>query len=161
MTSEYTLYVNAKVEPVYPILNESTSGTFGGSYAVRSFGSCCSCMCLVGLGRSQGFQLASHCSPSPPLDEQRRVVARIEELATRVEEARGLRRETIEELSAFLSSEAGRIVANVAARFEVRSLGSYNPHVTSGPRYWNSRYSNTGFRFYRAQDIGSKGQDSE
>ena len=96
--------------------------------------------------------------PLPPLDEQRRIVARIEELAARIEEARGLRRETIEESSAFLSSEAGRIVANVAARFEVRSLGSYNPHVTSGPRYWNSRYSNTGFRFYRAQDIGSKGE---
>jgi type I restriction enzyme, S subunit len=96
--------------------------------------------------------------PLPPLDEQSRIVARIEELAARIEEARGLRRETIEESSAFLSSEAGRIVANIAARFEVRSLGSYNPHVTSGPRYWNSRYSNTGFRFYRAQDIGSEGK---
>lgn len=30
--------------------------------------------------------------PLPPLDEQRRIVARIEELATKVEEARGLRR---------------------------------------------------------------------
>ena len=31
--------------------------------------------------------------PLPPLDEQRRIVARIEELAARIEEARGLRRE--------------------------------------------------------------------
>jgi type I restriction enzyme, S subunit len=32
--------------------------------------------------------------PLPPLDEQRRIVARIEELAGKIEEARGLRRET-------------------------------------------------------------------
>ena len=36
--------------------------------------------------------------PLPPLDEQRRIVARIEELAARIEEARGLRREAIAEL---------------------------------------------------------------
>jgi len=34
--------------------------------------------------------------PLPPLEEQRRIVARIEELAAKVEEARGLRRETVE-----------------------------------------------------------------
>lgn len=33
--------------------------------------------------------------PLPPLDEQRRIVARIEELAGKIEEARGLRRDTI------------------------------------------------------------------
>jgi type I restriction enzyme, S subunit len=96
--------------------------------------------------------------PLPPLDEQRRIVARIEELAVKIEEARGLRREAIRESSTLLSAEASRVVANAATRFEVRSFGSYNPHVTSGPRYWNSRYSNTGFRFYRAQDIGSNGE---
>jgi len=35
--------------------------------------------------------------PLPPLHEQRRIVARIEELAGKVEEARGLRREAVEE----------------------------------------------------------------
>ena len=35
--------------------------------------------------------------PLPPLTEQRRIVARIEELASRIEEARGLRREAMEE----------------------------------------------------------------
>ncbi|HYT41745.1 MAG TPA: restriction endonuclease subunit S, partial [Methylomirabilota bacterium] len=36
--------------------------------------------------------------PLPPLEEQRRIVAHIEELATRIEEARGLRREALEEV---------------------------------------------------------------
>jgi type I restriction enzyme S subunit len=40
--------------------------------------------------------------PLPPLDEQRRIVARIEALARRVEEARGLRREAVEEVDAFV-----------------------------------------------------------
>jgi type I restriction enzyme S subunit len=34
--------------------------------------------------------------PLPPLEEQRRIVARIEELAAKVEEARGLRRQSVE-----------------------------------------------------------------
>ena len=39
--------------------------------------------------------------PLPPLPEQRRIVARIEELAARIEEARGLRRQAVEEAEAF------------------------------------------------------------
>lgn len=42
--------------------------------------------------------------PLPPLPEQRRIVARIEELAARIEEARGLRRQAVEEANALLAS---------------------------------------------------------
>jgi len=47
--------------------------------------------------------------PLPPLQEQRRIVARIEELAGKVEEARGLRRQAVEEaevISSFVAKEA-------------------------------------------------------
>ena len=40
--------------------------------------------------------------PLPPLDEQRRIVARIEELAARIEEARELRRRAVEETECLL-----------------------------------------------------------
>jgi type I restriction enzyme, S subunit len=40
----------------------------------------------------------------PPLDEQRRIVARIEELAAKVEEARGLRRQSAEEAEVLINS---------------------------------------------------------
>ena len=43
-------------------------------------------------------------TPLPPLPEQRRIVARIEELAARIEEARGLRRQAVEEAEALLGS---------------------------------------------------------
>jgi len=42
--------------------------------------------------------------PLPPLDEQRRIVSRIEELAARVEESRRLRDDTMEEAKAVLIS---------------------------------------------------------
>jgi type I restriction enzyme S subunit len=42
--------------------------------------------------------------PLPPLDEQRRIVAQIEELAAKVEEARGLRSQANQQLKAFVSS---------------------------------------------------------
>lgn len=42
--------------------------------------------------------------PLPALEEQRRIVARIEELAAKIEEARGLRREVAEESDALLRS---------------------------------------------------------
>ena len=42
--------------------------------------------------------------PLPPLDEQRRIVARIEELAARIEEARELRRRAVEETDVLFKS---------------------------------------------------------
>ncbi|MEJ5328747.1 MAG: restriction endonuclease subunit S [Desulfobaccales bacterium] len=47
--------------------------------------------------------------PLPPLAEQKRIVARIEELTRRVEEMRRLRRETIENITYFLDSSISRI----------------------------------------------------
>jgi type I restriction enzyme, S subunit len=43
-------------------------------------------------------------APLPPLAEQHRIVARIEELAAKIEEARGLRREAVEEAEAFFTT---------------------------------------------------------
>lgn len=42
--------------------------------------------------------------PLPPLTEQQRIVARIEELATKIEGARGLRRQAVEEAESFIIS---------------------------------------------------------
>jgi type I restriction enzyme, S subunit len=47
--------------------------------------------------------------PLPPLDEQRRLVARIEALAAKIEEARGLRRLAVEEAKAILVSARASI----------------------------------------------------
>lgn len=47
--------------------------------------------------------------PLPPLDEQQRIVARIDALAARIEEARGLRREAAEEVENLMAPEEIRI----------------------------------------------------
>lgn len=47
--------------------------------------------------------------PLPPLDEQRRIVARIEELVAKMVEARGLRSSTLDELAALRSTQSRRV----------------------------------------------------
>jgi type I restriction enzyme S subunit len=96
--------------------------------------------------------------PLPPLAEQRRIVARIEELVAKIEEARTLRRLGAGEAGALLLNQAGEILRRLSERFPRREFGSFSPHVTSGPRNWAKHYEQNGYRFYRAQDIGPDGQ---
>lgn len=96
--------------------------------------------------------------PLPPLEEQRQVVARVEELAGKIQEARVFRKQAVEEAEALLSSRAGDVFARLAKIYPRREFGSFRPHVTSGPRNWAKHYEEGGYRFYRAQDIGPTGQ---
>jgi type I restriction enzyme S subunit len=74
--------------------------------------------------------------PLPPLDEQRRVVARIEELAARIEEARGLRREAVAEAATFMSSMHLELSGTRRLRLgEVLSLDEEQEGITSGKLY--------------------------
>jgi type I restriction enzyme S subunit len=95
--------------------------------------------------------------PLPPLAEQRRIVARIEELSTKIEEARGLRQEAAEETGTLLLTHAGEIFRGLSQRFPRREFASFAPHITSGPRNWAKHYVEGGHRFYRAQDVGPNG----
>jgi type I restriction enzyme S subunit len=64
--------------------------------------------------------------PLPPLAEQRRIVARIEELAEKIEEARGLRRQAVEEAGAMLDSAMNSIWADQIAwqKQQIRALAT-------------------------------------
>jgi len=95
--------------------------------------------------------------PLPSLPEQRRIVAKVEELAAKVEEARGLRGEGIEETDVLHRSQVGAVYDSLLSHGR-RSFGSFEPHVTSGPRSWGKHYTSAGLRFYRAQDIGPNGE---
>jgi len=53
--------------------------------------------------------------PLPPLDEQRRIVARIEELAAKVKEARGLRRHSAEEAEALTWAGSTQLVKAISS----------------------------------------------
>jgi type I restriction enzyme S subunit len=60
--------------------------------------------------------------PLPPLPEQRRIVARIEELAAKIEEARGLRRQAVKETEALWKSNAQKIFSCLR-HTDVKPLG--------------------------------------
>jgi type I restriction enzyme S subunit len=96
--------------------------------------------------------------PLPPLNEQRRIVTRIEELSAQVHEARTLRHQAAEEAEALLLSHVGDIFTSLGHKHKVRDFGSFSPHVTSGPRNWAKHYEQNGLRFYRAQDVGPAGK---
>ncbi|MFG1284521.1 restriction endonuclease subunit S [Xanthobacter autotrophicus] len=71
----------------------------------------------AGRNRTLGVEkLAAIHVPLPPLDEQRRIVARIEELAAKAEEARQLRSMAQEEAGAIFSKSVGSL-------FDSRSVG--------------------------------------
>lgn len=51
--------------------------------------------------------------PLPPLSEQKRITARLEELSAKIEEARGLRRQAVEEAEALTLSSARNIFSKI------------------------------------------------
>ncbi len=62
----------------------------------------------------------------PPLEEQQRIVARIEELAAKIEEARGLQREAVKEAEALIPMAISEIFAQGASSSWVTgTLGDY------------------------------------
>lgn len=96
--------------------------------------------------------------PLPPLPEQRRIVARIESLAAKIEEAAKVRQIASNEPQVFLARQSDAIFDELSRHHRKRAFGSYDPHVTSGPRNWAKHYQDGGLRFYRAQDIGLNGE---
>lgn len=73
--------------------------------------------------------------PLPPLEEQRRIVARIEELATKIEEARGLRRQAVEQAEAVCSSSAVRLFSaqSNVDRIPIDELTEVRGGIQKGP----------------------------
>jgi hypothetical protein len=60
--------------------------------------------------------------PLPPLADQQRIVVRVDALARRVEEARGLRCAAVEEAEALTNSVLSTIVVELGTRFGTRAL---------------------------------------
>jgi len=70
--------------------------------------------------------------PLPPLEEQQRIVACIEELATRIEEARGLRKRSVEEIEKLLPSTVSGTLASFEGEARHVAVESIAISVTDG-----------------------------
>lgn len=96
--------------------------------------------------------------PLPPLDEQRRIVARIEELAARIEVARELRKRAVEETDALLNSSRKAIVEELRGHYRDMKLGDVCKKITDGPHVSPS-YVPNGIPFISVRNISESGLD--
>jgi type I restriction enzyme S subunit len=99
--------------------------------------------------------------PLPPLGEQRRIVARIEALAAKIEEARGLRRQAVQEVEVLTRSHLNRLFGDfynrVAGRAKIErweKLDAVVTDVADGPHV-TPTYVSEGVPFITVLNITS------
>jgi len=85
--------------------------------------------------------------PLPPLEEQRRIVARIEELAAQIEEARRLRREAVEEAEALFEQaratafqQASEQGVQPLSEIAVLERGRFSHRPRNEPRFFGGEH---------------------
>jgi type I restriction enzyme S subunit len=85
--------------------------------------------------------------PLPPLPEQRRIVARIEELAAKIEEARGLRRQAVEEAEALVVAAQARVFEEALTQGTTRldnlatlERGKFSHRPRNDPRFFGGNH---------------------
>jgi type I restriction enzyme S subunit len=98
--------------------------------------------------------LLSATIPLPPLEEQQRIVARIEELAAKIEEARGLQKEAVEEAESLLESAINLTFERMNS-VERKPLVSLTSKIGSGstPAGGRSAYPSSGIPFIRSLNV--------
>lgn len=84
--------------------------------------------------------------PLPPLEEQRRIVARIEELAAKIEEARGLRRKAVEETKELWNSSLKSTFEQLAKIYQHKTFQEIcevvrggSPRPAGDPTYYDGQ----------------------
>lgn len=110
----------------------------------------------VGQQRVPKEFLAQHLIPVPPLETQRRLVARIEELLAELGAARHLHAALVHDAERLMDAALLETFSKLADQYGLELLGEYKPFITSGPRYW-SKYAEerpTGPLFLRIGNIG-------
>jgi type I restriction enzyme S subunit len=95
----------------------------------------------------------------PPIEEQQRIVARVEELAGKIEEVRSLRQQALEETEALLGSELNLLFNRANSnQVEFKSIGTFTVYDRYGPRFYNEAYSEDGVPIMRATDVDDAGR---
>ncbi len=92
--------------------------------------------------------------PLPPLAEQRRIVARIEELAAKIEEARALRQQSVEKGEALSRSGVEGFYQELRNRFGATALHGVCDSITDGDHNTPS-FTEQGVRFIFVGNVSS------
>ena len=92
--------------------------------------------------------------PVPPLDEQERIVARIEELFSQLDSGVETLRKTKHQLAVYRQAVLKEAFADLTDKKPIREMSSL---VTSGSRGWAQYYADSGARFIRITDLTRDG----
>lgn len=92
--------------------------------------------------------------PLPPLAEQRKIVERIEELAAKIEEARWLRRQAVEEAEALSRSSIETVYQDLLNRYGQTVLVDACTTITDGDHN-TPTFSETGVKFIFVGNVSS------
>jgi type I restriction enzyme, S subunit len=92
--------------------------------------------------------------PLPPVAEQRRVVARIEELAAQIHEARTLRHQAAEEVEALFEASVGKRLSELS-KCPSNKLAALTTKIGSGstPAGGRAAYPSSGIPFIRSMNV--------
>lgn len=88
--------------------------------------------------------------PVPPLPEQERIVARIEELFSELDKAVETLKNTKQQLAVYRQAVLKEAFRDITVKKTIRELSSF---VTSGSRGWAKYYADAGARFIRITDL--------
>lgn len=90
----------------------------------------------------------------PPLSEQERIVARIEELFSQLDSGVETLRKTKQQLAVYRQAVLKEAFADLTDKKPIREMSSF---VTSGSRGWAQYYADAGVRFIRITDLTRDG----
>ena len=100
------------------------------------------------------YDVLGYTMPLPPIAEQRRIVARIEELAAKIEEARGLRESAIEESDALEKALLDEVYKSNLENFGSVKLSEVCLTITDGDHFTPS-FQGTGVKFIFVGNVSS------
>ena len=90
--------------------------------------------------------------PLPPLSEQRRIVARIEELAAQINDARTIRQQVAEETEVLMTLSTEKVFAEAGKSFPSEPLGSH-VKIQGGYAFKSNEYQETGLPIIRIANL--------
>lgn len=100
------------------------------------------------------YDVLGYTMPLPPIAEQRRIVARIEELAAKIEEARGLRERAIKESDALEKALLDEVYKSNLENFGSVKLSEVCLTITDGDHFAPS-FQGTGVKFIFVGNVSS------